>query len=66
MTPRWSSTVLRQQAATLWRYLRRVSGDDAYEVYATHARRAGQAPLSASDFWLDALRRRYDRINRCC
>jgi uncharacterized short protein YbdD (DUF466 family) len=52
--------------ATAWRGLRRVSGDDAYEVYAAHARRHDRTPVCPRDFWLEALRRRYDRINRCC
>lgn len=49
--------------AAAWRFVREVSGDAAYDTYA---RRAGAGALSREDFWLDALRRRYDRISRCC
>lgn len=55
-----------QPVAVVWHWLRRLSGDDAYDVYAAHAHRHGQVPLPARDFWLDALRRRYDRVSRCC
>ncbi len=45
-----------------WWFLREVSGDRAYEAYVER----GQATLSAREFYLDSLRRRYERINRCC
>ena len=48
----------------LWRFVRQWSGDAAYETYR---RRAAEAPpLSRRDFWLESLRRRYDRVSRCC
>lgn len=47
----------------LWRWLRAVSGDSAYEAYL---RRAGPVPLSREAFYLEALHRRYSSINRCC
>jgi hypothetical protein len=49
-----------------WSFLRAVSGDSAYERYLASARRAGRAPLSPKDFYLDALRRRYSTVSRCC
>lgn len=54
-----------------WLRLREASGDAAYESYVRHAarslRRAGPAPLlSREEFYLDAVRRRYSSINRCC
>lgn len=49
--------------ARAWRFVREVSGDAAYETYARHA---GDGALSREEFWLDALRRRYDRVSRCC
>jgi len=56
-------TSLRRALAASWRFLREVSGDRAYEVYAE---RWGPAALSRREFYLDTLKRRYDRISRCC
>ena len=51
-----------------WHWLRQVSGDAAYENYvrrATPSPAAG-ALLSREEFYLDALRRRYSGVSRCC
>jgi hypothetical protein len=73
----------------IWRWIRQVSGDAAYENYLRSAQRAAQAEmarvdartmqagrcsthatsaqlLSRSEFYLDALRRRYSTVSRCC
>ena len=50
----------------LWWWLRQVSGDAAYERYLEHASRCPHAPLSRDEFYLDALRRRYSGVSRCC
>ncbi len=47
----------------LWAFLRLWSGDADYDVY--RARVDGPA-LSREEFWLESLRRRYDRVSRCC
>jgi hypothetical protein len=71
---------LRLQAIELargaWTWLRQVTGDAAYENYLRSLRRAGACgspaspartePLSRADFYLDALRRRYSTVSRCC
>jgi uncharacterized short protein YbdD (DUF466 family) len=49
-----------------WDYLRAVMGDQAYERYLEVARRQGAKPLSAEEFYLDALKRRYSTVSRCC
>ena len=58
-----------------WFWLRQVSGDAAYENYLRSLRRASlyaseatasAQPLSTTEFYLDALRRRYSSISRCC
>ncbi|MFY9805416.1 MAG: YbdD/YjiX family protein [Candidatus Acidiferrales bacterium] len=62
-----------------WTWLRQVTGDAAYENYLSSLRRAGACgspaslpspactePLSREDFYLDALRRRYSTVSRCC
>jgi len=62
-TPRWLRPV-----ATLWRLLRSVSGDDAYERYRAHqaARHPGEMPLSPREFYEDAQRRKWSGVSRCC
>ena len=48
----------------LWRFLREASGDAAYETYV---HRAAPGPrLTREEFYLDGLRRRYERAGRCC
>ena len=59
-------------AAAAWWWLRQVSGDAAYENYLRSAGRiaalgAGDPGIrSRRDFYLDALRRRYSGVSRCC
>jgi hypothetical protein len=71
----------------IWRWIRQVSGDAAYENYLRSTRRIADVarvdariehagccstratsaqPLSRSEFYLDALRRRYSTVSRCC
>ena len=49
-----------------WELLRALSGDSAYETYARRARGLGRTPVSREAFYLDALRRRYSGVSRCC
>ncbi|MGH9859483.1 MAG: CstA-like transporter-associated (seleno)protein [Candidatus Acidiferrales bacterium] len=65
----WQTTL-----AWLWRSLREVTGDAAYESYVRSRRRcshgsqacAGASLLSREEFYLDMLRRRYSGVSRCC
>ncbi len=61
---------VRRACGKLWWWLRQVSGDAAYEDYLRAARRpcSGKEAgvLSAEEFYLDALRRRYTGASRCC
>ena len=52
----------------LWRGLRAVMGDDAYERYIEHhtAQHPGAAPLSRRAFYAAEQNRQWNRINRCC
>jgi hypothetical protein len=73
----------------IWRWIRQVSGDAAYENYLRCTQRVAQAEaagidsrtiqaghcaahatsaqlLSRSEFYLEALRRRYSTVSRCC
>ena len=58
---------LRRMRA-LWRFVRALSGDDAYERYLEHhrARHGGAAVLSARQFYAQELQRKWSGINRCC
>lgn len=52
----------------LWRGLREWCGDSAYERYLL-ARGAGAAAgpkLTAEEFYVEVVNRRYSRPNRCC
>ena len=52
----------------IWRGLRALLGDDAYERYLAHQREShsGQASLDRQAFYLAELDRRWTRIDRCC
>jgi uncharacterized short protein YbdD (DUF466 family) len=51
----------------LWRGLRQWSGDSAYETYLACAeRQRAKKPLSAAEFYVEQLNRKYSRPNRCC
>jgi len=63
-TPLSRARGLGAAGRALWRLLREWSGDDAYERYLARAGRGSR--LSREAFYLDALRRRYSRPNRCC
>jgi len=52
-------------SARAWAWLRAVSGDDAYEAYVARAAHPGAA-LTRQAFYLERLRMKYSRINRCC
>jgi hypothetical protein len=51
----------------LWHGLREWSGDAAYERYLQCALNSSiERPLSETDFYVEELKRRYSRPNRCC
>ena len=58
----------RESIAALWRGLRTLSGDDAYERYRQHHLKAHPEtpPLSRKAFYVDEQRRKWGTINRCC
>jgi uncharacterized short protein YbdD (DUF466 family) len=52
---------------SIWAGLRQWSGDSAYETYlARAAQKRGTKPLSATEFYVEQLNRKYSRPNRCC
>ena len=56
--------VLWPRLRVLWLRLREWSGDAAYDTYV--ARAGGGEAVDRGRFYLDSLRRRYERPNRCC
>jgi uncharacterized short protein YbdD (DUF466 family) len=54
-------------ARNFWRGLRQWSGDSAYETYLACAKhQPANKPLSATEFYVEQLNRKYSRPNRCC
>ncbi|MGO9275111.1 MAG: CstA-like transporter-associated (seleno)protein [Terriglobia bacterium] len=51
---------------TAWNYLREVSGENDYARYRARARAEEGPAMTAEEFYLSHLRRKYSRINRCC
>ena len=60
----WLRVLLWSRVRVLWLRLREWSGDAAYDIYV--ARAGGGDVLDREAFYLDSLRRRYQRPNRCC
>jgi uncharacterized short protein YbdD (DUF466 family) len=59
---------LRRMARIAWRSLREWCGDAAYERYLRFAARRSteHRTLTAEEFYVEQLNRRYSRPNRCC
>jgi uncharacterized short protein YbdD (DUF466 family) len=55
-----------EQLRRIWAWLRAVSGDSAYETYLERGPRSSGPLLTREQFYLDALRRRFCRVSRCC
>jgi len=59
---------------TLWKAVRRLSGDDAYERYLEHHTRSHAhgdghectGPLSRAEFFKQWQEQKWDGIKRCC
>ena len=51
-----------------WRYVRAVSGDDAFERYLAHhaVHHALEPALSRKDFFTDRQRQKWTGVSRCC
>jgi uncharacterized short protein YbdD (DUF466 family) len=56
------------RARIAWAWVRRLSGDDAYERYRDHqALRHPHAPvMSRREFYADEQARRWSGVSRCC
>ncbi len=49
-----------------WKLLRELCGENNYERYRVRAIERGASPLSREAFFLDRLKLKYARPNRCC
>ena len=60
--------VIGRGFAAAWRYLREVSGDDAYERYLAHhaTHHAGETPLTPKEYFAERQRRKWTGVTRCC
>jgi uncharacterized short protein YbdD (DUF466 family) len=59
---------LQNSLRQIWRWLREVSGDDAYERYLAHhrAHHPGSMPLERRAFFLHEQERKWKGVTRCC
>jgi hypothetical protein len=55
-----------QRLTAFWHGLRECCGDAAYEKYLQCANRQGERPLTAAQFYVEQMNRKYSRPNRCC
>lgn len=60
--------MLGVRLGALWRFIRRVSGDDAYERYLRHhaAAHPCDAPLNRKAFFRQEQDRKWSGVRRCC
>lgn len=69
MTLRSATNACTRLSRALWRFLRMLSRDDAYERYLQHhqvAHTATSARLSRQEFYLREQQRKWSGISRCC
>ncbi|HTS54218.1 MAG TPA: YbdD/YjiX family protein [Burkholderiales bacterium] len=52
----------------VWRFVRQVSGDDAYERYRDHILQAhpGQPAMTRTAYYRFRTEQKWNRITRCC
>lgn len=65
---RRASKITARFVRRFWRGLREWCGDAAYERYlqATARQDGERRTLSAGEFYVEQINRRYSRPNRCC
>ncbi len=63
-----NNTNLKEVATGLWRYVREVTGDDAYERYVSHHQvaHAGEAPLTRREYFKKRQDEKWSKVTRCC
>ncbi|MGC2526491.1 MAG: CstA-like transporter-associated (seleno)protein [Candidatus Acidiferrum sp.] len=65
---RHTAKFVRRSLRLFWRGLREWCGDAAYERYLSAKGRQNtkQRALTAEEFYVEQINRRYSRPNRCC
>lgn len=53
---------------SLWKLVRRLSGDDAYERYLAHCKTShpDSTPLSRKEFFIQEQEQKWSGVRRCC
>jgi uncharacterized short protein YbdD (DUF466 family) len=59
---------VRRWSGAVWRYLRTVSGDDAYERYLAHhaVAHAGEPAMTRKALFAECQRQKWTGVTRCC
>lgn len=58
---------MKQRLLGVWRFLRALATDDAYESYLDHHRQAHDgSPLTRRAFYLREQQRKWSGVQRCC
>lgn len=59
---------MKQRLVDLWKLLRTLASDDAYERYLAHYEQAhaGAAPLTRRAFYVCEQQRKWTGVSRCC
>lgn len=65
---RHAGKIAKRMVRDLWHGIREWCGDASYERYLKAAKRknGAQKALTAEEFYIEQLNRRYSRPNRCC
>lgn len=60
--------MLRDKLKQVWKWVRELSGDDAYERYLHHhtQHHADQPPLTRQAFFLWRQESKWNGVRRCC
>jgi uncharacterized short protein YbdD (DUF466 family) len=59
-------TKARKIIRRIWDIAREILGDKAYDRYSARARQQGQKVLTAKEFYVSQLQRKYSKPSRCC
>jgi uncharacterized short protein YbdD (DUF466 family) len=59
---------MKQRLRDLWKLLRALATDDAYERYLAHHAQAhgGETPIARREFYLRQQQGKWSGVSRCC
>lgn len=62
--------IMKQRLRSVWHFIQRLTGEDAYQRYLEHWRRehgpADGPPLDRRSFYIAEQQRKWNGPNRCC